>query len=160
MMNPISNNFGLAHNPSPLAQKLTDKFNAADLDASGSLSKTEFAEALAGKGVSSNRAEKLFNRIDSNQDGQISLEEQQERIAAMQERMNNFTGGGMPSTNANFDTVSSLFEALNSTATGEERKQQLQGLMKDIKSNGLTEENISSLTSLSNEIMPAIDISA
>ncbi len=158
-MNSISHNYGLPHNPNQLTQKLTDKFNSADTDASGSLSKTEFAEALAGKGVSSNRAEKLFNRIDSNQDGQISLEEQQEKITAMQERMNSFTGG-MPATNANFDAVSSLFEALNSTATDESRKQELQGLMKDIKTNGLTDDNIASLTSLSGEIIPAIDISA
>lgn len=159
-MNSISNNFGLGNNHNQLHQKLTEKFNSADTDASGALSKAEFAEALAGKGVNSNRTEKLFNQLDSNQDGQISLEEQQQKIAAMQERMNNLTAGGMPESNANFDAVASLFEALNSTATGENRKQELQGLMKDIKSNGLSENNLSRLTSLSSEIIPAIDVSA
>ncbi len=143
-----------------LNQKLTEKFNAADIDASGTLSKAEFADALSGKGLSQQRAEKLFSRIDANQDGQISLEEQQQKVAAMQERIEGLSAKNATPGQGNFDALASLFEILDSSEQAGDKKQQLQGLMKDIKSNGPNQNNLTEPATLSNQILPSINITA
>jgi len=156
-MNPISNNNSSAIMSSPMMEHIKERFQAADVDESGALSKAEVTNALSAKGLDTSRVEKMFERMDANGDGEISLQEHSDMLKAMEERMNKLISKGT-SGSGSFDTLISLLEALTSTSEDDDEKDRLQKMLDKLQSEGLSESNLSEAVSILNSIIPPVNI--
>ena len=137
---------------------MKQRFQTADVDRSGSLSKTEATNALSAKGLDTSKVDKMFERMDANSDGEISSQEHENVLKAMEERMNKFMASGSSGYRNSFATIKSLFEALSSNSSDDSEKDQLQQMLDKLQSEGLSAENLSKSVSLLNSIIPPIDI--
>jgi len=103
---------GMSINPSQMAQSMQDKFKVADVDESGAVSKEEFL-AAAEEDTNTKMLDKMFERLDSDGNGEISAAEQQamaEQMAQRAEKMAQMQQGGGGSS----DIFSSLLNSLSS----------------------------------------------
>ncbi len=89
------------YNPTQFAQMKEQAFKAADANADGSITKSEFSDALSEKGFSTEKIDTMFNRIDSSGDGSISrlesdtaMEEMKNKMQEMMSMMKSVGGGG------------------------------------------------------------------
>lgn len=121
-MNIGFNHMGGGFDPAAMSQKLTERFNSADADGSGSVTKTEILDNAEGQ-VDSQRLDKMFERADSNGDGEITQEEHEAMLSKMQERFENMKqnkGIGYPQSQA--DTFDSLLKSLSGEKDEEGKK--------------------------------------
>jgi len=113
----ISNNGNMAVGRSMIMDKMQEKFKSADTDNNGSLSKSEFGDN-APKGINQEKIDQMFARLDGDENGEISAEEQQVMVEHVAERMERFAskmgsgGMGAGSRTDDFDSINSLLEAL------------------------------------------------
>src|SRR6201995_2402274 len=61
--------------PTNPSDALHDLFSQIDADGDGSITKTEFENALGAGGTNTAAADKVFDELDSNGDGSVSLDE-------------------------------------------------------------------------------------
>jgi Ca2+-binding EF-hand superfamily protein len=150
---------GGGFNPAHMMQQMNDRFHAADVDQSGSLTKAEVSASLEARGVDSSKVDKIFGRMDANNDGQITLQEQQDAMKAMQDRMEKFMGQGGVGQQNGFDAVTSLLESLQADTAEGENQEKLNELLDRLRSGDVSSESLSESVSLLNSIAPPINIS-
>jgi Ca2+-binding EF-hand superfamily protein len=154
-MSTIGSNLGGAFDPASMMQQMKDRFKTADIDGSGSVSKAEFTQAGTDNGLQSNKIEKIFAKIDSNSDGQISQQEHEAMLNHMQSRMESLMGSN--DSVANFDAVMSLMEVLQAGSTSKDTKQQIEESLEKLRSAGNSEQSVNESLSRINNLIPQID---
>lgn len=138
-------------------QSAQDRFNSADIDKSGSLSKDEFLSATeqVSKPID---PEKIFNRMDSNGDGTLTHKEQQAFQEQMAERMERIVS--MSEKKAGAETgFDILREALSSSDRGNEQQQFRSQDLNQGESRQSQERLISKALEKISSTYPPIDIS-
>lgn len=110
----ISNAFGTS---SAFQQNMKVQIDKVDSDGNGGLSFDEIM-TNAPEGIDKNKLEKVFSKIDSNGDGEISSEERQAIKDKMQERMKSASVGMNLSSNLNNDgnTLDMLLDSLSNNS--------------------------------------------
>lgn len=155
-MNSILNGFASGANSSQMMQRMNENFKNSDSDGNGSVSKTEAMEAFSVKGIDSNKAEKIFSRLDVNGDGEFTLKEKQKLMAVREERINSFMSGDSGETK-DFNSITTLLDALSKGSTDTDQKQRIEGMLEKMQSNGGQFTAQSELSSLFNELIPPVD---
>lgn len=155
-MSAINGNFSSGLNPSQMMQEMSNKFKTADTDGNETVSKQEFDHAMDESGLDTN---KMFNRMDSNGDGEVSHQEHQDMMSFMEQRMESMMGkGGV--NKENFDVVQTLIESIQNESDNDDDKQRLQEVLEKMRSEGYNESTMSESLSLINEVIPRINTSA
>jgi len=145
--------------PNQMAQSMQDRFKNADTDESGSVSKEEFVSG-AGEDRDSATIEKMFARLDSDGDGEITQVEQDAMLEQMSERADKMAqikaAGG-----SSDDMFASLLESLSSDEEEEENSNDLISQLKAQFDNGeLTEQDIAQSMMEINKQFPRINTTA
>jgi len=146
--------------PNQMAQSMQDRFKNADTDESGSVSKEEFISG-AGEDRDSATIEKMFARLDSDGDGEITQVEQDAMLEQMSERADKMaqikaSGGGSD------DMFASLLESLSNDDEDEDDKAtDLISQLKEKFDNGqLSEQDIAQSMMEINKQFPRINTTA
>jgi len=158
-MSSISGNFGAGFNPSQMMQGMAEKLKAADTDGNEAVSKQEFVNSMEESGLDTTKMDKMFSRMDANGDGEVSLQEQQDMMSIMEQRMGSLMGNGGGSQES-FNSVETLLEALQSESDSDDEKQRLQDTLDKIRTEGYNESTMSESLSLINDVIPAVNTSA
>lgn len=97
-----------------MLQKAQDKLKAADSDQNGAISFAEAEGAAQESGRSGDMLNKMFNKMDSNGDGELSQQEQEQMFAKMEERMAMMKSSLSPSgiNQGNFNSFQNLLDSL------------------------------------------------
>ena len=148
-------------NPSQMMTGMGDRFKTADTDGSEAVSKQEFVKAMEDTGFNTNKMEKMFSKMDSNGDGEISHQEQLDMMSMMEQRMGSLMGsGGSGRSQEGFDSVTALLESLQRESDNDDEQQMLQEALEKMRSKGHDESAMSESLSLINGIIPGINTSA
>jgi len=150
---------GMSINPSQMAQTMKDKFEVADVDESGSVSKQEFLDS-AGTDANTEMLDKMFARLDSNDDGEISSAEQQAMAEQMEERVKNIASS-MQSGMQSSDLFSSLLDNLSSDNNEENANDSYIAQLKEQLENGeMNQQDLAKSMVEVNKMYPRINTSA
>lgn len=158
-MSAISGNFGSGFNPSQMMQGMCDKFQTADTDGNEAVSKQEFVHAMEEAGFNTGKTEKMFDRMDSNSDGEVTTQEFDNMMSMMEQRMASLTGHG-GGTQESFDAIETLLESLQSESENDEEKQRWQDALGKMRTEGYNESTMSESLALINDAIPRIDATA
>lgn len=115
-MNSISGFSGF--DPQAMMQRAQERMAAADTDGNGAVSFGEAEASVKENGGSGDMLNKMFEKADSNGDGELSQQEQDQMFSHMEDQMAKMksmmspTGG---SGQGNFNSFKSLLDSLNQT---------------------------------------------
>lgn len=151
-MDAISGNF----NVSQLQQKITERFNSADTNNDGAVTKSEIGDMLAQNDRGTSRIDNFFNNADTNGDGSITSEERQQMVDNISDRIGN---KGDKQT-APLDQLKALLESLSESVNDPEQKEELTTLLKDLDNNELNYRSFAKTFELLNDIIPSISTDA
>lgn len=152
-------------NPVHIQRQTQDRFNNADSDDSGSLTLEEATSALP-EGSDTSRMEKMFAKMDSNSDGEVTQEERDSMMEMMQERMQermkSFSSNstGLASANEKSDPFDTLMKALADTEEDSASKDKINLLRERLQQEGRTPENMQEAAYLVQSLVPSINETA
>jgi len=156
-MTTISGNNGYINEPSKM-QSMQDRFSAADLDQSSSVSKDEFlsnAEGTRGPSM----LEKVFDRMDSDGNGEVTAQEHQAMMEEMSERMGSRSSA--PSAeNASVESFVAMVEEMSNAETDTQRSGSLREMLDTFQSDSVDRQSISKSMATLNNMYPRIDTKA
>ncbi|MCW8957312.1 MAG: EF-hand domain-containing protein [Gammaproteobacteria bacterium] len=158
-MSTISGNFSSGFNPSQMMQGMCDRFQTADTDGNEAVSRQEFVHAMEETGLNTSKTEKIFDRMDSNGDGEVTTQEYEDIMSVMEQRMSSLMSHGS-GTQDSFDAIETLMESLESEADNDEEKQRWQDALGKMRSEGYNESTLSESLALINDAIPRIDATA
>jgi hypothetical protein len=142
-----------------MRQGAGERFKAADADSNEGVSRKEFGDFIEQAGVDAKIANKIFDRLDLDDDGQISKNEQQDVMRLVEQRL-----GGLKSREAvskeGFDEVKSLIASLQNESSASDKNQRLQDAVQKIRSAGYDESIDSDSALVTNGKSPQIDTHA
>ena len=142
-----------------MRQGAGERFKAADADSNEGVSRKEFGDFIEQAGVDAKIANKIFDRLDLDDDGQISQNEQQDVMRLVEQRL-----GGLKSREAvskvGFDEVKSLIASLQNESSVSDKNQRLQDAVQKIRSAGYDESIDSDSALVTNGKSPQIDTHA
>lgn len=142
-----------------MRQGAGERFKAADADSNEGVSRKEFGDFIEQAGVDAKIANKIFDRLDLDDDGQISQNEQQDVMRLVEQRL-----GGLKSREAaskeGFDEVKSLIASLQNESSVSDKNQRLQDAVQKICSAGYDESIDSDSALVTNGKSPQIDTHA
>ena len=142
-----------------MRQGAGERFKAADADSNEGVSRKEFGDFIEQAGVDAKIANKIFDRLDLDDDGQISQNEQQDVMRLVEQRL-----GGLKSREAvskeGFDEVKSLIASLQNESSVSDKNQRLQDAVQKIRSAGYVESIASDSALVTNGKSPQIDTHA
>ena len=142
-----------------MRQGAGERFKAADADSNEGVSRKEFGDFIEQAGVDAKIANKIFDRLDLDDDGQISQNEQQDVMRLVEQRL-----GGLKSREAvskeGFDEVKSLIASLQNESSVSGKNQRLQDAVQKIRSAGYDESIASDSALVTNGKSPQIDTHA
>lgn len=153
MMNNISMTSGFY---TDFQSQSTQRFEKADSGGNGEVSKSEFSSILSDRGLSETSAEKLFTKLDRDNNGSISTQERDLAVDQMQQRaqkLQTMLAGGF---NQSFDSVDSLMARLEQNETVDDSKVLKQKIL-DIREALASRPDASNDFSVSNSLFPNID---
>ena len=154
----ISGIGGAGFSPVQMMGKVTERFQSADVNRDGAVSRGEMSAAMEAKGRDSSFADRVFGRIDADGDGLITRQEQQAGMQAMMEKMSSiFSGAGGEQS---FDAVQALLDRLSSSESDDDTKNRLDGIRERVASEGLSERTLSDLASIARARFSGIDVRA
>lgn len=144
-------------NPVQIQRQMQDKFNTADTDDRGSLTLEELTNATP-EGTDISRMEKMFARVDSNGDGEVTQEERDSMVESMQERMKSLSRNatGLASANEESDPFDTLMKALADTEEDSASKGKISLLRDRLQQEGRTKENMQEAAYLVQSLVPSI----
>ena len=157
-MTPISGAGYGGFNPAELQKNMQQQFTAADVDESGSLSKSEATQSMSDKGMSESAIDKMFSKMDSNGDGEVTAEEQDAMFEQMQERMasmQSMMGGGAGKTDS-----ASLFESLLESLSADQEDSdddELDDLLEKLREDPNSEQVQKEAASAISQRIPMVD---
>jgi len=157
-MSAIGGNFDSGFAPTQMMNGGCNRCKKVDTDGNSTISKLEFDVAMEKTGLEPIKMEKLFNRMDKNGDGEISVQERKDMVASMEQRMGSIMGAGGKSDS--FDSVKALMESLQSESDDDEEKQMLEDALEKMRTQGYNESVMESSLSLINSVIPSINLSA
>lgn len=148
-------------NPAQIQRQMQDKFNNADTDDSGSLTLEEVTSA-APEGADTSRLEKIFAKMDANNDGEVTQQERDSMMEMvqerMQERMQSFSSNstGTASESQGTDPLDTLMKALSDSQDEGSNKDRINQLRERIEQEGRTKENMQEAAYLVQSLVPSI----
>lgn len=131
------------------------RFEKADTDGNGEISKAEFSSILGDRGLSETKAEKLFTKLDQDNSGSISTQERDLAVDQVQQRVQKLQSVLASGFNQPFDSVGSLMERLEqdeSTVNSDVLKQKMMEIREALASRRDAPNDFSVLNSLFPEI--------
>lgn len=156
-MTTIGSNNNYITAPSRL-QSMQDRLSVADIDQSGSVSTDEFINSAEGTRAPS-MLEKVFNRMDSYGNGEVTEQEQQAMLDEMSERMSSRASG--PATeNSSVESFMAILESMSNSETDTQRSSSLQEMRETTKNDGLDRQSIAKSMATLNNMYPRIDTKA
>lgn len=142
-----------------MRQGAGERFKAADADSNEGVSRKEFGDFIEQAGVDAKIANKIFDRLDLDDDGQISQNEQQDVMRLVEQRL-----GGLKSREAvskeGFDEVKSLIASLQNESSVSDKNPRLQDAVQKIRSAGYDDSIASDSALVTNGKSPQIDTHA
>lgn len=160
-MTPILGAGSGGFNLADLQNSMQQKFKAADIDESGSVSKSEASEAMSDKGISEAAFDKMFEKMDQNGDGEITeteqkaiFEQMQERISSMQSMMSE------PSRTESASLFESLLNSLKDDQEDESGSDNLDELIAKLQQDPQSEAVQKEVATVINNQIPMIDTMA
>ena len=142
-----------------MRQAAGERFKAADADSNEGVSRKEFGDFIEQAGGDAKIANKIFDRLDLDDDGQISQNEQHDVMRLVEQRL-----GGLKSREAvskeGFDEVKSLIASLQNESSVSDINQRLQDAVQKIRSAGYDESIDSDSALVTNGKSPQIDTHA
>ena len=144
-------------NPNQFLDRAQGRFNAADVDGNGEVTKAEFTKQVEGVELPQS-AEKIFNRLDGNGDGVITAQEQREALQQFSERIGQLGPGGLSSSKS-INTFQSLLESIANSENDSERAENVESLMNELKKSieRADAQGINQALSDFNQLYPKID---
>jgi len=140
---------------------LQEQFTAADSDGSDTLSLDEVAASETGSKIDATQLISNFNEADTNGDGQLTREEQQQHMDAVEQRMQQLSNGGISFLDQDSNqSIDSLFDALSAEEGQEDNRQQLTDMANKLRSEGLTDQNLADSMDILNQAVPPISVTA
>ena len=102
--------------------------------------------------------EKMFARVDSNGDGEVTQEERDSMVESMQERMKSLSRNatGLASANEESDPFDTLMKALADTEEDSASKGKISLLRDRLQQEGRTKENMQEAAYLVQSLVPSI----
>jgi len=144
----IDNSMMSGFRPEMLTQKLDDKFQSADADNNGEVSKSEFSTVLSEKGVTESKIDKLFSHVDTDGSGSVSLQEHEDQVTKIQERAEQFMSSNSSGGALGFDPIESLMSSL-SNDEDDSLKAKFKETLESVKSGGVqTQVQLSAMQDL------------
>ena len=117
--------------PNQFVSKTQERFQTADTDNDGSVTRQEFEAQLEQVNAPPN-AEKMFNRMDSDGDGVITAAEHEAAIERISERLSMMESSGA-NPNQSVDTFATLLESMSNSETDEEQRKALEEMLGDVR---------------------------
>tara|TARA_R110001592_G_scaffold116810_1_gene318356 strand:+ start:61506 stop:62003 length:498 start_codon:yes stop_codon:yes gene_type:complete len=146
------------------------QFDIADTNQDGTVSATEFMEALTTQGVQSTKSADMFSKMDGNGDGNVSQEEHnkaiQQREHKMEQIMARMDGGsGLygesdASKESQFDSFKTMLSSIANDTNDHETATQLNALLAELKNDGYSKDGAQRSVELMNKVAPPINTSA
>lgn len=146
-------------NPVQMQRQMQDKFSSADTDNSASLTLEEVTNATPG-GTDNSRIEKMFSRMDSNNDGEVTQEERDSMVDKIRERLKsiNSIASGLGSAKEESEPFDNLLKALADNETNGPGKEKITQLRDRMKQEGLTKENMQEAAYIVESLVPSISV--
>jgi len=144
-------------NPSQMMHKMNDNFKAADTDGSNTLTKSELTNAISSKGMDLSHVDKIFDQMDADGNGEVSLQEHQDMLAEMEQRMSSLIGGENAKTESGFDSIKTLLETIEASTKDDDQKKRLNEMLEKMQSNDFSESDLSGPISLLTSMLRPID---
>jgi Ca2+-binding EF-hand superfamily protein len=152
----ISGLGGAGFSPVQLMGKMTERFERADVNQDGAVSRGEMSAAMEANGRDSSFADRIFGRMDADGDGLITQQEQQAGMQAMIEKMSSIfsrTDGEQ-----SFDAIQALLDQLSSSERDDDTKNRLEEIRERVASEGLPGRTLSDLASIAYPRLSGIDV--
>ncbi len=157
-MNTI-NSSSIKMDPAQMMQKMQDKLAAADTNQNGSISKAELTES-APKGANQSKIDEMFARLDADENGEVSAEEQQAMMDQMTERMSSLSNGENPMAAQGLDPFSDLLDALEKSPEDKKESNFLVQLKSQQNNNKLNEQEFTRSLKDFTQKYPRVDLQA
>ncbi|WP_158770429.1 EF-hand domain-containing protein [Paraglaciecola sp. L1A13] len=146
------------------------QFDIADTNQDGTVSATEFMEALTTQGVESTKSADMFSNMDGNGDGNLSQDEHnkavQERDQKMEQIMARMDGEislyGEPdaSKESQFDSFKTMLSSIANDTKDQDTATRLNDLLVELKNDGYSKDGVQRSVELMNKVAPPINTSA
>lgn len=145
-------------NANQFIEKAQTRFNNADADQSGSVSKQEFLSAMEGV-KAPDKAEKFFERLDKDGDGVVSQQEHQNAIDKMASRLSEMTSGtgGIEQTANAFEM---LLKSMEESEQDASKANELRDMLSKLQSDGITGQSLEQSIENFDQLYPRIDTKA
>lgn len=150
--------------------KTQQQFDIADTNQDGTVSATEFMEALTAQGIESTKSADMFSNMDANSDGNLSQEEQnkaiEERHQKMTQMMASMEGeiglyGEKDAEKASqFDSFKIMLSEIANDTQDQNTASQLKDLLTELESGGYSKEGVQKSVELMNKVAPPINTTA
>jgi|GEM_PF-3121771 len=155
-MDPISNNLPAGMTSTQMSPK--GKPPMPKLEEGETFSKDALTEALSSQGVDEAKIDKIFGKMDTDGNGEVSYEEQQAMRESMKSRRGEGNGPRFSEENADANSIKSVMESLVNTDIDDDIKNQLNSALEKMESDGYSQKSISKSISLLNNLLPTVDV--
>lgn len=144
-----------------MRDRLQEQFSKADSDGNEMLSLSELSATKGASKLEQGKLAQAFKQADSNGDGQLTQDEFKQHADAVEQRMQQFTEGGIAGINSNASqSLNSLLAALSLEKGQEGNRQQLNNLAQKLQTEGATPQNVNDSMALLNKVAPPINTTA
>ena len=150
--------------PSQMKERMQQQFQNADVDGNNSLSKTEIGDLMISNGYKGGNFEKIFNRMDSDGNGEISRSERMKsQQSHAQKRMENLSGNSgtsIENTNTGKETLENLLESIKADQKDSTKRSEIHLYIQQLRTEGHTDKNVAESVELINSVVPSINTAA
>ena len=146
------------------------QFDIADTNQDGTVSATEFMEALNTQGVESTTSADMFNDMDGNGDGNLSQEEHNKAIQEREQTMGQMMarmdgesglyGGADASKESQFDSFKTLLSGIANDTKDQDTATRLNDLLGELESDGYSKDGVQRSIELMNKVAPPVNTTA
>lgn len=151
-------------------EKAQQQFDIADTNQDGTVSATEFMQALTAQGVESTKSSDMFSNMDANSDGNLSQEEHDKAIQEREQKMSqmmasmdgeiNLYGQKDNEKAAQFDSFKTMLSSIADDTKDQTTASRLKDLLTELESEGYSKEGVQKSVELMNKVAPPINTTA
>jgi hypothetical protein len=142
------------------------QFDIADTNQDGTVSATEFMEALNTQGIESTTSADMFNDMDGNGDDNLSQEEHNKAIQEREQMMARMDGesvlygGSDASKESQFDSFKTLLSGIANDTKDQDTATRLNDLLGELESDGYSKDGVQRSIELMNKVAPPVNTTA